>query len=113
MAPPFFRPAVGPGSEADRVERQREFEARRRAQKPWRSWYKLPAWYAARQRQLSKQPLCERCERRGVVEPATVVNHRRPHRGVWDLFIDSLNHESVCKPCHDGEIQAEEKALQR
>jgi len=39
----------------------------------------------------------------------TVVNHRRPHRGDWALFIDPRNHESVCKPCHDSAIQREEK----
>ncbi|MDN3627161.1 hypothetical protein [Methylobacterium isbiliense] len=47
---------------------------------------------------------------RGEVVPASVVNHRRPHRGEWALFIDPENHESVCKPCHDREIQREERA---
>jgi 5-methylcytosine-specific restriction protein A len=40
---------------------------------------------------------------------ATVVNHRKPHKGNWSLFIDATNHESTCKPCHDGPIQSEER----
>lgn len=38
----------------------------------------------------------------------TTVNHRIPHKGDWNLFIDPTNHQSVCSPCHDGPIQAEE-----
>jgi 5-methylcytosine-specific restriction protein A len=38
-----------------------------------------------------------------------VVNHRTPHKGDWSLFIDPANHQSVCKPCHDGPIQSAER----
>jgi 5-methylcytosine-specific restriction protein A len=40
---------------------------------------------------------------------ATVVNHRKPHKGDRSLFFDAGNHESTCKPCHDGPIQSEER----
>jgi 5-methylcytosine-specific restriction endonuclease McrA len=60
--------------------------------------------------QLSKQPLCERCEAKGRVEAATVVNHRKRHRGDLVLFFDPANHESTCKRCHDRDIQREERA---
>jgi 5-methylcytosine-specific restriction endonuclease McrA len=82
---------------------ERSEEARR-----YRGWYKTPAWRAARAAQLQRQPLCERHLARGEVVAATVVNHRRRHRGDWALFIDPANHESTCKPCHDGPIQSEE-----
>jgi 5-methylcytosine-specific restriction protein A len=90
-------------------ERRREYEARRRSEKRWRNWYKLKAWLVARAAQLAKQPLCERCLQRKRIVAATVVNHRKPHKGDWALFIDPANHESSCKPCHDGEIQQEER----
>ena len=38
-----------------------------------------------------------------------MVNHRTPHKGNIELFLDPTNHESVCKPHHDGVIQSEER----
>lgn len=78
----------------------------------YRKLYATAAWKGARVAQLSRQPLCERCHKAGRITPATVVNHRTPHKGSWSLFIDPRNHESVCKPCHDGAIQSEERTGQ-
>lgn len=83
---------------------QRSAEAR-----AYRKLYATPQWQAARKAQLSKQPLCERCQKQGRIVAASVVNHRTPHKGDWKLFIDPNNHESVCKPHHDGLIQREER----
>lgn len=74
----------------------------------YRSWYGLKVWFHARKAQLTKQPLCERCLALGRITPATVVNHREPHKGDWQLFIDPDNHESTCAPHHDTLIQREE-----
>ena len=63
-----------------------------------------------RQSLFADQPLCERCLQVGRVTPATVANHRRPHRGDVALFFDRGNLESTCKACHDGPIQREERA---
>lgn len=87
----------------------RDYEARRRDRVTYRLWYKRAPWLRAREAQLDRQPLCERCLERGDEVPANVVNHRIPHKGDWSLFIDPENHESACKPCHDGEIQREER----
>lgn len=91
------------------IARQREHDAKRRAGSPWRAWYSMPEWKAARRAQFQRQPLCERHLGRGEKVSANVVNHRRAHRGNWSMFIDSANHESVCKGCHDSAIQREEK----
>lgn len=96
-------------SQAKRAADNKQLDRKRSVEAPWRRWYSLAVWSAARARQRAKQPLCERCLERGKVTPMTVVNHRTPHRGDWALFIDPANHESACKPCHDGEIQAEER----
>ncbi|CAH1670667.1 MULTISPECIES: HNH endonuclease [unclassified Chelatococcus] len=103
--PPLFRPSQYKGKQ----QRDREHDAKRREAKPWRAWYKRPAWQAAREAQFNRQPLCERCLAEGRLEPATVVNHRKPHHGDWSLFIDPANHESTCKPHHDRDIQREER----
>lgn len=107
--PPLFRPSQYKGKQ----ERNREHDVRRREAQPWRRFYKTAAWLQARAAQLSLQPLCERCLAEGIIEPATVVNHRTPHKGDWLLFIDPANHESTCKPHHDRDIQAEERAAAR
>lgn len=78
------------------------------AAQAYRRWYNLKAWRVARQSQLARQPLCERCRKAGRITAATVVNHRKAHKGDWSLFIDPGNHESVCVDHHDGLIQREE-----
>jgi 5-methylcytosine-specific restriction endonuclease McrA len=50
------------------------------------------------------------CTRRGIVTPANVVDHKRPHRGDEELFFDPDNLDSLCKPCHDGAKQEMEKS---
>lgn len=93
-----------------RLERNRAYDAQRRRDSSWRVWYGLSVWASAREAQLAREPLCERHKARGEVVPATVVNHRRPHRGDWALFIDPANHESVCERCHNRDIQREERS---
>lgn len=85
-----------------RDQRSKEAEA-------WRGLYNLAAWKAARKVQLHRQPLCELCLKMGHTKPATVVNHRIPHKGEWTLFTDPKNHQSVCKPHHDSTIQGDER----
>lgn len=85
----------------DRRERNREYDARRRKDKPWRALYGTAKWRSLRAAQLLKQPLCERCERKGRVTPATVAHHRRAHKGDHALFFDPDNLSSSCAPCHD------------
>ena len=75
----------------------------------YRRLYKLAVWHKQlRPQKLKEQPLCERCLGRGRIKPASVVNHRTPHKGDYALFTDYGNLESVCKPCHDSEIASEE-----
>lgn len=96
--------------EARRAKR-RSYDRQRYAEQKWRKLYSLTAWKKARAAQLARMPWCERCwaEKRGAVT-ATVVNHRKPHKGDLPLFLDPANHESVCKPHHDRIIQSEERA---
>jgi 5-methylcytosine-specific restriction protein A len=74
----------------------------------YRKLYNTAQWRALRKRQLQDQPLCERCRAKGFLVAATVVNHRKPHKGDPALFSDPDNLQSACQPCHDGPIQAEE-----
>ena len=76
--------------------------------KQYRQFYSTVEWRNTRAEQLHQQPLCERCLKQGVTTAATVVNHRKAHKGDRELFFDLSNLESTCAPCHDQVIQSEE-----
>lgn len=90
------------------ADKQRRHHSRSAKAEAYRKWYGLKAWLQARKAQLTEQPLCKRCKATGRTTPAAVVNHRQPHKGNWQQFIDPANHESTCAPHHDTLIQREE-----
>ena len=70
--------------------------------------YGLSRWKKLRRAQIAKEPLCRRCEAKGKIVPATIADHVVPHRGdVAQFWSGAL--QSLCKRCHDGEKQSEEK----
>jgi len=50
-------------------------------------FYKTARWKRLRKLQLTQHPLCKFCLERGAVEPATVVDHVKPHNGNWTEFV--------------------------
>lgn len=105
--PSTFRPPM----QRTTQERKAEHD-KRRADQPWRAWYKTRAWQNRRAMQLIEHPLCQRCEPRGVIVEAGVVNHVDGHNGDYERFFWGKL-ESVCKPCHDIDIQREEAAARK
>ena len=89
----------------ERRERNRESDTRRRQAKPWRGWYNTVRWQAKRAAQLQAEPLCQRCQAKGLVVPATIAHHITRHNGDAQLFwYGELG--SSCAPCHDTVEQA-------
>ncbi|MBN8957648.1 MAG: HNH endonuclease [Rhizobiales bacterium] len=84
-----------------RRHRNREYDARRRREKPWRRLYATPRWRALRDAQLEAEPLCLRCKAANRLTPATVAHHKKPHKGDEVLFFDPNNVTSSCADCHD------------
>lgn len=74
----------------------------RKSPRSYHDWYKMAIWRGLRRRQLDRQPLCEACLRKDRIEPATVVDHIRPHRGDWTLFTDPENLQSLSEACHNS-----------
>jgi hypothetical protein len=71
-------------------------------------WYHKARWKRRKRHQLKVHPLCKMCLDRGVVNPATVVDHVIPHKGNFNaFFLGDL--QSLCKDHHDGAKQWEEK----
>lgn len=74
----------------------------------WTHLYRLSAWRKLRKEYLKRNPICVKCLERGHVTPATVVDHRQPHRGNLDLFFDPRNLQGLCRDDHNRDKQREE-----
>ncbi|MDN3713428.1 HNH endonuclease signature motif containing protein [Paracoccus cavernae] len=91
--------------------RQPQGQARVRDQVyAWRRWYKTGAWQRLRWQCISAALFtCARCAR-VADSPDLVADHFQPHRGDERLFWDPANLQCLCKSCHDGAKQREERA---
>ncbi len=57
-------------------------------------------WHKESRDYLREHPWCVECQKRGIGEPATEVDHIIPHRGDQGLFWDKDNWQGLCKTCH-------------
>jgi len=78
----------------------------------WRTWYQLERWRRLRRHQLMIEPLCAMCLQRGLVRPATVVDHVEPHRGNWNKFLTGKL-QSLCEHCHNSDKRLVEQGEPR
>lgn len=79
--------------------------------KPWRKWYKLARWQRLRLQVFARDLYtCQMCGRVESNTSLLVADHRKPHRGDPVLFWLISNVQCLCKPCHDKDKQAEERA---
>lgn len=98
------RPAlVAPKDEAGRT-------AFRRKVNPYRAWYNTARWQKLRWQVLKDAAfICALCGK-GESDTAKLVgDHIKPHRGDEALFYDRANVQCLCKSCHDGAKQREER----
>ena len=83
---------------------------RHRAQtQHWRAWYKTARWERLRKAVLVRDLYTCQMAGCGRVGGPMVCDHKQPHRGDPALFWDERNLQALCKPCHDGAKQAEER----
>lgn len=71
------------------------------SKQPYDAWYKTSIWQSLRTNQLAKEPLCQISKALGEIKAAEVVDHVKPHKGDWELFVDPNNLQSVTKQVHD------------
>lgn len=63
-------------------------------------FYQSQRWRRVRLQFLQQHPLCAECEGRGIVTPATVVDHIKPINEGGDRFnFDNL--QGLCAKCHN------------
>lgn len=91
----------------DRIQQNRKYDAKRRAEKQSRAWYKSKAWQIRKRDQKAKQPLCELCLKEGRDRLMAIVDHHPPHNEDWQQFFTGPV-RSLCKPHHDSQAQADE-----
>lgn len=67
-------------------------------------------WERLRSRKIRTNPLCEECERQGLVVPAQDVDHIVPFEGRADpKRLDWSNLQSLCRSCHNRKTHGARK----
>lgn len=96
---------LGQDERAESRARDRTVEGRR--------LYKTTRWRKTRMRVLTRDLFtCQMCGRIEIDTSRLVADHRIPHRGDEVLFWDEANLWCLCAPCHNGEKQRQERAMQ-
>jgi len=107
----IIRPLV---STAPPLIARQDRDTARAVDQPWRRWYFTHRWHklraAIRERDLFT---CGICCQVATGKGMAVVDHRVPHHGDEGLFWDEDNLWTLCKPCHDGVKQREDRAARR
>lgn len=75
--------------------------------------YSTQRWQRLRLVQLAANACCAYCERRGIVTPATLVDHIVRVVDDPDRIFDQDNLQSLCVPCHNSEKRREESDARR
>jgi len=72
-------------------------------------WYQLRRWRKRREYQLRSHPHCAMCEKqRGLIVPATCVDHITPHNGNFYAF-EYGPLQSLCDGCHSSDKRTIER----
>lgn len=95
-----------------------DHDAARAQAHSYRGWYKLARWHkqphGLRWRVLVRdQFTCQMCRRLDHDTSRLVADHKIPHKGDPDLFWSEANVWCLCKACHDGAKQREERRSSR
>jgi 5-methylcytosine-specific restriction protein A len=77
----------------------------------WHGWYSLAIWARVKAGFRSKFPeravICQAKDDDGTQcrKPASEIDHIRPHRGDWFLFLGGVNYENLQGLCHEHHSQ--------
>lgn len=75
----------------------------------YRRLYNTARWHRTRDQQLREHPLCERCKAKGFTVGATICDHADPKTKENEETFFHGPFSSLCKPCHDGPKQSQER----
>lgn len=89
------------------LEARQAFDALRWRNNPWRAWYGRWPWRGPgglHDLTLARDPICKICN----LQPSTIADHIKPHKGDWNRFTDLANCQGLCKSCHDEKTARED-----
>ena len=75
--------------------------------------YSTQRWQRLRRHKLREQPLCEACMQWGLIEPANVVDHKKPISAGGKPYPPLAELASVCESCHNAKSRAEQMGESR
>lgn len=70
-------------------------------------------WDKARKGFLSRHPICSECQWHKRIVPATVVDHKLPHKGDMELFWISEWWQPLCSLCHARKTDREKRTMSK
>jgi 5-methylcytosine-specific restriction protein A len=79
----------------------------RPVRRPLEQLYEHRRWRRIHRQQIQRKPVCEMCERRGLLAAATVVDHVIPHKGDINRFWLGP-FQSLCATCHNADKHVQE-----
>ena len=88
----------------------REYGRARRAFDTELGFYQSIRWRNTRAAVLRDNPLCCKCKARGVLQPATVVDHIVPIKLGGERF-ERSNLQGLCVPCHNAKTASENAVM--
>lgn len=71
--------------------------------------YQLTTWKKLRRAHLRRNPFCVKCMECGLLVPGNTVDHKKPHKGNMELFVDAGNLQTLCHTHHSKDKQIEER----
>jgi 5-methylcytosine-specific restriction endonuclease McrA len=81
--------------------------------KKFNSMYDKSSWKKLRQAKLSMQPMCQACLIRGVVSPASQVDHLFAWSAIGELAFYRNIFQCLCHGCHSDKTQLERDGVYR
>lgn len=96
-----LKPVMGHGADRDKVRDKIE---------GWRVWYHSAEWKRLRWQVLVEaQFTCAMCRRIEGDTSKLVGDHIMSHHGDRVMFFDRANVQCLCKACHDGAKQRQDR----
>ena len=90
------------------AEKKAEYEHRKHnaRNKKWAKFYNSKQWQTLRKLYITEHPLCENCEKHGLIKEANHVHHKlifgnlQSYDDKWNALLNYDNLMSLCTKCH-------------
>lgn len=91
------------------TQRTRITEQRGRTEASQSGFYASSAWIKIRDRRRAENPICQECEKRGIIRPMNIVDHIITVEERPDLALEYDNTQSLCTFDHILKTNADKK----